>query len=82
MSEPMPQLVARALREDVGYGDVTTAAVVPEGARARARIVQKEPGAVAGVGVAREVFAQVDPELRFEAVAAEGRITRVPDTRL
>src|SRR4051795_2213221 len=65
-------LIDRALAEDVGEGDVTTAAVVPEGARARARIDQKADGVVAGLGVAEAVFERLDPELRFERLVAEG----------
>jgi nicotinate-nucleotide pyrophosphorylase (carboxylating) len=60
MSEPsdLPALVARALAEDIGAGDVTAEATVPETARARARIVQKQPGVVFGFDAAREVFRQ------------------------
>ena len=68
----MTDLIDRALAEDLGEGDLTTRAVVPDGARARSRIEQKEPGVVAGLGVARAVFERVDPELRFDALAAEG----------
>src|SRR3954454_13741795 len=66
------ELIERGLAEDVGEGDLTTAAVVPEGARARARIDQKEPGAMAGLDVAEAVFAHLDPELRFERRVEEG----------
>ena len=41
-------LVARALAEDIGTGDVTTEATVPAGARARATITQKAPGVIFG----------------------------------
>jgi nicotinate-nucleotide pyrophosphorylase (carboxylating) len=68
----MLELIDRALAEDVGEGDLTTLTVVPEGARARARIEQKAPGVPAGLGVARMVFERVDPELRWRAHAAEG----------
>jgi nicotinate-nucleotide pyrophosphorylase (carboxylating) len=51
-------LVARALIEDVGSGDVTAEAVVPEDASGRATITQKEPGVVFGLDVAAEVFRQ------------------------
>jgi nicotinate-nucleotide pyrophosphorylase (carboxylating) len=51
-------VVARALAEDVGAGDVTSAATVPEGARARARIVQKEPGVVFGLAAVAETMRQ------------------------
>jgi nicotinate-nucleotide pyrophosphorylase (carboxylating) len=61
-----------ALAEDLGAGDLTTRAVVPAGARARARIEQRAPGVVAGLRVARAVFERVDPSLSFEALAPEG----------
>ncbi len=69
MSDP----VGRALAEDLGDGDLTTRAVVPEGARARAVIRQKEPGVIAGMGVMREVFLHVDPELEYEAHCPEAK---------
>ncbi len=72
MTDALRDLVARALREDLGDGDLTTAAVVPPGARARARIEQRSPGVLSGLDVAREVFAQTGHDLRFEALAAEG----------
>ncbi|HZO08476.1 MAG TPA: carboxylating nicotinate-nucleotide diphosphorylase [Myxococcota bacterium] len=69
----MSELVERALAEDLGEGDLTTRAVVPEGARARALIRQKEPGVIAGLGVLREVFLRVDPALEFEAHCPEAK---------
>ena len=54
------EVVARALREDVGAGDLTTQATVPEGALAGATITQKEPGVIFGLQVAEEAFAQLD----------------------
>ena len=59
-SDALRDLVARALAEDLGEaGDVTSDAVVPADAEARARIVQKEPGVVFGIEAAAEAFAQV-----------------------
>ena len=69
----MSDLVERALAEDIGEGDLTTRAVVPEGARALAVIRQKEPGVIAGMGVMREVFLHVDPELEYEAHCPEAK---------
>jgi nicotinate-nucleotide pyrophosphorylase (carboxylating) len=66
-------LVARALAEDVGDGDVTTAATVPAGARARAVITQKAPGVLFGIELAEQTFRALDPEIAFERLAAEGR---------
>jgi nicotinate-nucleotide pyrophosphorylase (carboxylating) len=56
------ELVARALAEDVGEGDVTSEATVPEEATARARIVQKEPGVVFGLAVVAETMRQCGVE--------------------
>lgn len=68
-------VVARALAEDVGPGDVTTAATVGPEAQCRAEIVAKADGVIAGLEVARAVFEAVDPEVVFEAVVSDG--TRV-----
>jgi nicotinate-nucleotide pyrophosphorylase (carboxylating) len=62
------ELVARALLEDLGAGDVTAEAVVPEDASGRATITQKEAGVVFGLDVAGEVFRQaggrgIEPEV-------------------
>jgi nicotinate-nucleotide pyrophosphorylase (carboxylating) len=66
-------IVDRALAEDIGSGDVTTRATVPEMARAEAIIRQKQPGVVYGLDVVELVFARVDPDLAVEARASEGR---------
>ncbi|HEY8966075.1 MAG TPA: carboxylating nicotinate-nucleotide diphosphorylase [Candidatus Methylacidiphilales bacterium] len=58
--EPAPEILReaalRALREDVGPGDITSGAFIPAEARASARIFCKEPCIVAGLPVARAVF--------------------------
>ena len=71
-AQTLPELVTRALVEDVGDGDVTTRAVVPDGARARAEIVQKEPGVLYGLDAAELTFRSTDPEVRLERLAPEG----------
>jgi nicotinate-nucleotide pyrophosphorylase (carboxylating) len=69
----MSDLIDRALAEDLGDGDLTTRAVVPEGAQAHARISQKAPGVIAGLRVAQAVFERVDPELVFVSHCPEGK---------
>jgi len=71
-SPDLVELVRRALAEDVGPGDVTTRAVVPEGARARAVVVQKAPGAIYGLEAAEEVFRQLDERLAVTRLVEEG----------
>ena len=68
----LDDVVARALAEDVGTGDVTTRATVPHGTRARARITQKEPGVVFGLQAAERVFASLDAEVACTRLTAEG----------
>jgi nicotinate-nucleotide pyrophosphorylase (carboxylating) len=65
-------VVARALAEDVGPGDVTTQATVPDGAAAVATITQKAPGVVFGLEAAEEAFRQADAGAEVERLCAEG----------
>lgn len=71
-TDTIHEVVARALREDVGAGDLTTLAAVPAEARAEAHVVFREPGVVCGLPVARAVFAAVDPALSWKATVGEG----------
>ncbi len=64
------ELVARALLEDLGPGDVTAEAVVPEDASGRATVTRKAPGVLFGLDVAAEVFRQAGAG-GLEAVAPE-----------
>ncbi|HMJ72088.1 MAG TPA: carboxylating nicotinate-nucleotide diphosphorylase [Solirubrobacterales bacterium] len=58
----LEETVARTLAEDLGAGDVTSEATVPQGARGRARIVQKETGVVFGLAVVAETMRQCGVE--------------------
>lgn len=62
LATEVEELVARALAEDLGEGDITSEATVPAEARARARIVQKEPGVVYGLEVVAEAMRQCGVE--------------------
>jgi len=65
-------LVRQALAEDVGPGDITTRATVPPGAKAEAVLLAKGHGVVAGLDVAREVFADVDPLVQMAELKHDG----------
>jgi nicotinate-nucleotide pyrophosphorylase (carboxylating) len=71
-TEELREVVARALAEDLGPGDVTSGAVVPENARARALIVQKQPGALFGLEAAREALEQAGAD-SFDPLLVEGQ---------
>jgi nicotinate-nucleotide pyrophosphorylase (carboxylating) len=68
----LTEIVRRALAEDVGTGDITTLLTVPENTAARATLIAKQAGVVAGLPVVGEVFAQVDPGLTFQWGADDG----------
>jgi nicotinate-nucleotide pyrophosphorylase (carboxylating) len=78
MSSPLPDpadyrdLVARALAEDLGSGDVTTRAIVPADVRATAVLLAKAPCVVGGLPVAEDVCRQVDAQIVWTAVCADG----------
>lgn len=65
-------IVALALREDLGDGDVTSEATIPADRRCNAVVLAKTPGIVAGVDVAQAVFRAVDPDLHVEVLVADG----------
>jgi nicotinate-nucleotide pyrophosphorylase (carboxylating) len=73
--EPNPELVQRnveaALAEDVGSGDIT-AALIPEQARASARIITREDGVLCGRAWVDQVFAAVDPAIEVNWQARDG----------
>ncbi|HEU4327967.1 MAG TPA: carboxylating nicotinate-nucleotide diphosphorylase [Roseiflexaceae bacterium] len=67
------EIVERALREDIGHGDLTSLALVPVEARGEALFVLREPGVVAGLSVIAAVFAAIDPALELLPRAVEGQ---------
>jgi nicotinate-nucleotide pyrophosphorylase (carboxylating) len=71
--EGLRELVSRELAEDIGDGDVTSAATVPERATARGTITQKEAGVIFGLEAAETAFALLDPAVELERLAPEGR---------
>ena len=82
---PMPvdafrDIVQRALAEDLGSGDATSRATIPERARARGAIVAKMPLVLAGLAVAEETFHQVDPAVVFEVRWGDGSHVEAGET--
>ncbi|HXJ66481.1 MAG TPA: carboxylating nicotinate-nucleotide diphosphorylase [Actinomycetota bacterium] len=67
------EIVARALREDLGAeGDVTSRVSLQASLTARARIEGRAEGVLAGLAVARRVVDAVDPAMRFDARLHDG----------
>ncbi len=71
------EIIARALAEDVGPGDITSQWTIPPDLHLKGDLVVKQVGVIAGLEVAALVFAAVDPAIQFTALANDGdRVTR------
>ena len=77
MTDPMIQMqmddhIRAALREDMPFGDVSTAAVMPEPRPGRVQLIAKADGVIAGLAVFSRVFQLLDPATRVTADVADG----------
>ena len=68
----MKQAIANALAEDIGLGDVTSLATIAPDTRLEGHFLAKAEGVVAGLAVVGDVFAQVDPQIAFQPLVADG----------
>jgi nicotinate-nucleotide pyrophosphorylase (carboxylating) len=75
-------IIAEALKEDIGSGDITVGALVRADLNGTARIVAKEEGILAGVRVAERTFELVDPDLQVEMTVCDGTRLAKGDTIL
>ncbi len=77
--EQIDHFLDMALQEDVGPGDYTSMACIPEDARSTAQLLVKDVGVIAGVAVARRAFQKVDSEATFTEHIADGTAVRPGD---
>jgi nicotinate-nucleotide pyrophosphorylase (carboxylating) len=71
-SRTLNQNLQQWLDEDIAMGDVTTMTTIPAGQESKGIIHVKDQGILAGLPVAQAVFALVDPNLQFQALAKDG----------
>lgn len=76
VQSPTSKVVALALKEDVGTGDITTNHLIPSHLKAKAIIRAKEAGVIAGLMVAKEVFKKVDRLIGFRAKVKDGALVK------
>jgi nicotinate-nucleotide pyrophosphorylase (carboxylating) len=81
-STEVRQAVQRALAEDIGSGDVTTLATVPEAATARAVLRAREPLVVAGLAFAEAAFLELSAAVKIERLARDGQRVKTDDVLL
>ena len=72
VNELEDKLIDLAFSEDIGDGDHTTLCCIPENAMGKSHLLIKEDGILAGVEVAKKVFARFDPEMQVEVLMGDG----------
>ena len=72
VNELEERLIDLAFAEDIGDGDHTTLSCIPPTAQGRSKLLIKEPGILAGIEIAKEVFRRFDPELKVEVFINDG----------
>ncbi|WP_282136598.1 carboxylating nicotinate-nucleotide diphosphorylase [Seonamhaeicola maritimus] len=65
-------IIANAIREDVGDGDHSSLACIPENARGKAKLLVKDKGVIGGVNFAKKIFAYVDKNLKLDVRIEDG----------
>lgn len=73
------ELITASLHEDIGDGDHTSLACVPNDEKGKAQLLVKEDGIVAGVEIALKVFKKVDPNLKVEVFIKDGSVIKKGD---
>lgn len=79
---PPTDLIAQALSEDIGDGDVTTVFFTSPTRQGHARIVARESGILAGMDAAKETFRQVDSTLQLQVLQQDGAVLSPGDAVL
>lgn len=72
VNELEDRLIDLAFAEDIGDGDHTTLCCIPENAMGKSHLLIKEDGILAGVELAKRVFAKFDPTMQVEVLINDG----------
>ncbi|MCB0409783.1 MAG: carboxylating nicotinate-nucleotide diphosphorylase [Flavobacteriales bacterium] len=73
------QLIEIAIKEDIGDGDHTSLACIPNTAKGKAHLLVKENGIIAGVELAEKIFNRIDSSLVFKKAIEDGESIKVGD---
>lgn len=79
MENLINDLIKLAFAEDIGDGDHTTLCCIPEDAQGAQKLIVKENGVLAGVEMAKRIFAAFDPQLEVEQFLNDGDEVKVGD---
>lgn len=72
-------IIANAIREDVGDGDHSSLACIPNTAQGKAKLLVKDNGIIAGVEFAKMIFKYVDANLQVEVLIEDGEAVKQGD---
>lgn len=76
------KLIDLAFAEDIGDGDHTTLCCIPEDAMGKSKLLIKEEGVLAGIEVAKQVFARFDPTMQVEVFINDGAKVKPGDVAM
>ncbi|MCD8029585.1 MAG: carboxylating nicotinate-nucleotide diphosphorylase [Bacteroides sp.] len=82
MNKWIDQLIDLAFAEDIGDGDHTTLSCIPATAMGKSKLLIKEPGVLAGVEIAREIFHRFDPDMKVEVLIGDGEEVKPGDVAM
>jgi nicotinate-nucleotide pyrophosphorylase (carboxylating) len=71
--------LAEALKEDIGPGDFTTLATIPDNAIGKAQLIVKDNGVLAGVSIAEKIIHAFDPSLKMTTLLQDGALVQKGD---
>lgn len=72
LAEEVQIIIQNAIREDIGEGDHSSLACIPENAMGKAKLLVKDVGIIAGINFAEQVFNYVDPSLKIDKLMQDG----------
>lgn len=73
------EFIDNALKEDIGDGDHTSLACIPEHVKGKAQLLVKEHGIISGVIVAYRIFRKLDPSVKVDIFIEDGTEVRTCD---
>ncbi len=79
MNENLDELIKLWFAEDIGDGDHTTLSCIPDTAMGKSQLIVKEDGIIAGIEVAKRIFAAFDSTLRMTQFLHDGDEVHVGD---
>ena len=80
--ELIDRLIDMAFSEDIGDGDHTTLSCIPATAMGKSKLLIKEPGILAGIEIAKEVFRRFDPTMKVEVFINDGTAVKPGDVAM